>query len=398
MVHTFVTAQQLRQLRFGNIGQSRRASRDTEKMFRMLVFDQPRDGSSLPTLGPQVTTWLRYLKTLKTDSINGLVGFAELKDADAKVLVKTEKEAEPRSGRLRDPLDYEFVVQAALNGLRPRIPHYSYGFALFTCPAQVQDNQVTQLCKGGRTGPRMQKFLVSEAVVPGFEFGELLEREEARDVTFLAHMVQVFMALQIAQDALQFTHYDLHAGNVLMQSLSKCCTGIGTDTSEVLFEYAYRGTLVWVPARYVCTIIDFGRSHLPFRVRRDVGEKYRFRRSVWDPEGFYDRISSAQGIPIRRFNKVFDMVRFYFSVYDEAGMPFKKQPLIQKYYRLMKTEFPDVEAEGFSSRLTGVRLKEPIDWVKLIVNEPKMQRQVARLRQTGSPVLRWNSRAHRSTR
>lgn len=397
MVHAFLTPQQLLRLRFGTTGQSRRASQEAARQFQLLVFDQPRNSRGLPRLGPQVTQWLRYLKTLKTDSVNGLVGFAELKQGDSKLLVKTEKTVAPQPGHVQDPLDYEFVIQAALNELRPRIPHFSYGFALFTCPGEIRDGQILNVCETRREGP-MLKFLLSEAVVPGREFGELLEFERASDVSFLAHMVQVFMALQIAQDTLQFTHYDLHAGNVLMQSLSRCCPGVGTDTHEVLFEYSYRGTLVWVPARYVCTIIDFGRSHLPFDKRRETGRRYKFSRAVWDPEQFYRDIDGVKGTTIRRFNRVFDMVRFYGGVYDEASSSFKSQSLIEKYYRLMITEFPDYPDDGFTERTTSPRLKEPMDWVRLILNEPRMQQEIARLRQSGASVFRWNSLKNRSKR
>lgn len=67
-------------------------------------------------------------------------------------------------------------------------------------------------------------------------------------------LFQIYFCLDVLKD--QFTHYDLHAGNVGFYKLS--------DDIYFLLKYHFNdGTSLVIPTVYLAKIIDYGRCHIP---------------------------------------------------------------------------------------------------------------------------------------
>ena len=73
-------------------------------------------------------------------------------------------------------------------------------------------------------------------------------------VQFMAMYLQILFSLHTAYTDFGFTHYDLHAGNIMIQKTYQ--------NETVYIPYMYKNTTYYVMARGIAKIIDYGRSHV----------------------------------------------------------------------------------------------------------------------------------------
>jgi len=73
-----------------------------------------------------------------------------------------------------------------------------------------------------------------------------------REINIINVMILVLYALQEAQDKMDFTHYDLHAKNILVVKLAE----------EREYNIIYKGENIKIITSVVPHIIDYGRSHI----------------------------------------------------------------------------------------------------------------------------------------
>ncbi|PWG73572.1 hypothetical protein DF186_22380, partial [Enterococcus hirae] len=64
---------------------------------------------------------------------------------------------------------------------------------------------------------------------------------------------QIVMALAVEYHEFDFTHYDLHAGNVLIQATP--------GNRFYLIPYTFEGRTVYIKTNVIVKIIDYGLSH-----------------------------------------------------------------------------------------------------------------------------------------
>ena len=77
-----------------------------------------------------------------------------------------------------------------------------------------------------------------------------LSQDERGRISFIIMLLQVFIALEIAQQTLRFTHYDLHCQNILMNELSdNKIINVGLGNKQFIFN-----------SNIQVKIIDFGSS------------------------------------------------------------------------------------------------------------------------------------------
>lgn len=140
----------------------------------------------------------------------------------------------------------EAVVGTVLNRLRPCCPNFMYTVGVF-----VSDYDILRRVSR-RTPRKLCTYLVVENVPPPCVPVNLgLHGIDAEEMA--AVVVQLFCALQMAQDAFAFVHFDLNPYNILLHKLAR----------PVTLTYTLRsGTTVTVRARHLVQIIDFGTSRL----------------------------------------------------------------------------------------------------------------------------------------
>lgn len=148
-----------------------------------------------------------------------------------------------------------FVGMAALNNLRSKIPTFVHTYGAFSCTAPfldvdsvTNDVDVITWCSGSNSSIR---YLVLEYIENSVSLADISSKLSPEE--FLQIYLQVINAVNVANKEYDFTHFDLHSGNVLLQKLSK-------PISVPL--YMKDGSIKHIITNYLARIIDFGMSHV----------------------------------------------------------------------------------------------------------------------------------------
>lgn len=198
----------------------------------------------------------RYLHSLFTnlrrigaESENGnalMVGIRSVQDV---LIWKTPKV------RSHDELFHEyFVGVAGTNPLRKLCPNYSYILGAFKCmlPEIGEDKKVVSWCEANQLSKDNLINYVFYEKVSGVAVEEKVNTCSADE--FFSWFVQLCIAIHIGKH-IQFTHYDLHNGNVLVRPWG--------DEKEFAIPYEVTPGLIWyVRTSLVAQMIDYGMSHI----------------------------------------------------------------------------------------------------------------------------------------
>jgi len=226
---------------------------------------------------PKLVARMELIKKLA----EGVFGETLLFKADDKVFVGKVPKSEEGS------VIYEFLIGLCVNRLRHSLNNFVFTFGIFNINDQ-------------------DDVLLIENVKPGKTFSNLIqETTNMSELFFLSHLVQLLLALQIAQDELDFTHYDLHSNNVLMEEIDCCDVDKG---EEVIYAYEYKGIVYYLPTTYNVKVIDYGNSY----VKRDCVNNSNFLKI----KGF-----------TYKYIEIHNLEKFYAYLFD------------QEYYGAQSVEF-----------------------------------------------------------
>ena len=188
-----------------------------------------------------------------------------------------------------DPLQYEYLIMLCLNESRKYIPNFTQTFGFFTCSSDFYDYIIThphnkdfkqelnKLISSKNIKLSCYKndeynlpTIVIENITPAYTLKSFTIEYNNNEIEKILLYVQVLLALQVAQDKYDFTHYDLHGLNVLLQDLVSTTTlfenimGFNNSSVSPFLNYIVRGKSYFFPSNYITMIIDFGRSHIKF--------------------------------------------------------------------------------------------------------------------------------------
>lgn len=251
---------------------------------------------------------INHLNLLTNSGVYGDLWKANVKGVEDFMVIKTYKNGFDEYGIKEDQNMHEYFIGYFLNKLRYQIPNFMYVFGLFTCNRPVGGEVCPEpdvldlrdyLLLENIDGVTLQSFIESRyamvSQIPSLK--QQLYSVENYEI-FMGIYLQIFFALSIAYDALDFTHYDLHDENVLIQDLGE----------PYYIEYKFRlmndpnGTpfyqTYYIKTRYLAKIIDYGQAH----IRLKVGSEPRGFGN-FEHEGFY-------GKSALRSNPLYDMFMF----------------------------------------------------------------------------------------
>lgn len=161
----------------------------------------------------------------------GKAASGSLKNVPDFFILKTARE--PRGV---NDLRHEAVVGLfALNGLRSIIPNFAFVYGFFEYPER-ETTLVYENVSGGQTWNRY-----AETCTPS---------------QFARAYLQMLLAVQVAYERYNFTHYDANSGNIIVHKVSEDGLVVG---------YPYDNTTVYLQTYGdVCTFIDYGMAHVGF--------------------------------------------------------------------------------------------------------------------------------------
>lgn len=201
-------------------------------------------GSQTLPVNERVKHWLKTNRILNAGS-HGYAMEAVFGQAKDLILVKGQ-DAE---------LVHELFVGLQLNQLRERIPNFSYVFGGFRClPAFLDNKSVKTWCNDPNSSspPARLQYILYENIKPAVSMKDWIPTN--RFSKFLNQYLQILLAVNMAYETMDFTHYDLHTGNVLIRSIP--------DFPEFTLQYTWKMNPVYLRTSHVATIIDYGMSHV----------------------------------------------------------------------------------------------------------------------------------------
>jgi hypothetical protein len=161
-----------------------------------------------------------------------------------------------------DDLLHELMVGLyGTNRLRKAIPNFAYIYGGFKCSPPIfgKGNEVSDWCKQSRgvlgmNNENMVNYIIYENVNPSISINDFTKTCSVTD--FLNIFLQILYALDYAHKTIDFTHYDLHSGNILLRIPDP-------NEPDKLYQILYKTENGWeyITTKYIPTFIDYGMSH-----------------------------------------------------------------------------------------------------------------------------------------
>ncbi len=202
-----------------------------------------------------ITNWFVDLKGIGVPSSEGFAMVASFKNTGGMAVIKVAQ----------DPKNTEFVHEMFLgikgtNSARKDIPNFAYIYGGFKCSSPVvDDGKVISICANKEQEP--VQYIIYENVAPAKSVEDSVSTLSPAD--FLSAFFQILLATHYGHQRFDWTHYDLHVGNVLLREVED-------QVLPFYIRYPYQGRDIYVKANRVATIIDYGRSHIKYK-ERDYG-------------------------------------------------------------------------------------------------------------------------------
>lgn len=216
-----------------------------------LIYLQPETNDIMRT-NEKIRQWFHNLRKIGDESIYGDVLISDLgqphqknkNNASDLFILKVPKIESA------DILHEYFIGIFGTNLLRVYLPNFVYVFGGFQCsPPVIDDNRVITWCNNLKVNI---DYVIYENIVPSVSFHSYVENCSFEQ--FLDKYMQVLYSLKKANELIDFTHYDLHAGNVLIRSIQHPKFYIPYQTERGITEYLLTDG--------IATLIDYGHSHI----------------------------------------------------------------------------------------------------------------------------------------
>jgi hypothetical protein len=201
----------------------------------------------------QKNEWLVELKPFGTKSKQGVV-YKSLMFDEFPVIIKKAKSPKFDTITLRD-----YCVGLYINKVLKEAP-----FFVKTIGCYQHKNQ----------------FHIVLEYIDGINLKEFISDPSTTIRDFVNIFFQILLGLEVAQNKIRFTHYDLHSENVLL---------VHNNSPTTVEMYGYEYTLRY---KYRPIIIDFGLSTAQTCSSRD-GQKQVVGQGSLENKGIYDHISAG---------------------------------------------------------------------------------------------------------
>lgn len=212
----------------------------------------------------------------------------------------------------KDDIVHEFFVGYHLNKLRttenvtPQSPNFLYVYGLFKCFASGESSPIPLLCP--ENGTDRKYFMLTE----NLRAPQLTRR--LHDISFtniISLYSQIVLSLHTALVTNKFTHYDLHAANIIVEDLRAFSNNKSYSKSQ-LIPYFIGGEMVFVRATFLAKIINYGKAHVVSRFI-DVNSYYPEQR-VHHFGNISGILSNITGLKPLDSNPIFDLFRITGSI------------------------------------------------------------------------------------
>lgn len=181
---------------------------------------------------------LENISVYNTSGVQGIVGKIINPNNKQEIILKISKDTSFF-------LENEYVVGTELKSLCSYLPHYLYTYGMKTFKLHIDNN----IIKNNENGITRDVLFLNK--IYNYSLYEYIKFVNSKN-NVIGMMLQIIMALYVAQKQINFTHYDLHVDNILIQECDK------TD----IFIYKIDDNYYWVnTCGFFPVLIDYGLSY-----------------------------------------------------------------------------------------------------------------------------------------
>ena len=300
-------------------------------------------------------------------SVSGFAATADIQKRNATFVdnkrlfvVKTPRDPRNEENQLHE----YFVGIYATNQLRSRIPNFVYVLGGFRCsPPYIEDQNLSGTGRSRKKKPiifcqndtkeNQVMYVLYENVINSVSLNDFIsgdytigrvKGEPCTFETFLNLFTQLIFALQMAYEAYDYTHYDLHTENILVRTLPE----------EIIIPYKRKnGSSVYVKTKYIATIIDLEQSHIKVNIDgKNLHFGFLYYSANTMPNRSYPGVDVYKILMFSLLHSVLGNTRGspYSSSGDTHGIADK--PFVQK------NKIPNGEIFGFGRKMMSYFLND----------------------------------------
>ena len=196
--------------------------------------------------GFPVRKYFQNLEQIGSESVEGYATTAQIRGGqDRPFVIKTPRIPNPQTSS--NILHEYFVGAFGTNFLRGEIPNFTFVMGVFQCsPPYIDQKKGLTYCQNDNMTNQVY-YVLYENVTDSVSFAEFITKGCSYS-EYLTVICQILLALDLANEKLDFTHYDLHPENVLIKELPY----------DIYIPYPQG----YLRTRHLAMIIDLGRSHI----------------------------------------------------------------------------------------------------------------------------------------
>jgi len=213
------------------------------------IIYAPSDKIGTPYHNNLINEYITNLKQIGTESKNG---YAMLGNFDGMKDFFVDKVSRDPSN---DTLVHELVVGLyGTNKLRQYIPNFSYIYGGLKCSPPLIDPLTKKVIYSCLNNNNLVNYVLYENVAPAIDISKYVRTCSVSQ--FLNVFMQTLYSLRLANKLIDYTHYDLHAENLLIREPK-------LDKGKIFqIPYETENGLEYLRTNVISTFIDYGYSHI----------------------------------------------------------------------------------------------------------------------------------------
>jgi serine/threonine protein kinase len=196
----------------------------------------------LYNLSKNINKCVKKMEHLPVKSKEGFIYITHFFCTDVQVVVKIPQNCKGITSKVRE----YFIGINAINKLRYLTPCFVYTLGAFLCPKPTKTGEILF----EKSTKNNTAFVMYEKI-PGDSVQTLLKNDRLDFKQFLIILIQLLLGLEVAQREVRFTHFDMHAENVMAR------TGTGDSSSVTHFDM---NTYIIDNPEFIPVVIDFGAA------------------------------------------------------------------------------------------------------------------------------------------
>lgn len=338
------------------------------------IFYTDNGNDAIP-YNERIREWIRDLKQIGQESVEGIAMRASLKDPKEDPTHKLQNNIfvikAPRNPNNMELL-HEMFVGLQLNKLRSEIPNFAYVFGGFKCAPPIVDKKTKEVELWCSNTENVVNYVIYENIVPSVSMDDFSKKCSFDQ--FCNRLFQLCYSIDLANKKLDFTHYDLHAGNVLNRT---------TNYKQFYIPYlTEKGVREYLLTDGIATIIDYGISHITYD---GVGYGDYSRQ---DFQVFPDR-----SFPISDIYKflLMNMRTMYFSRNDEC---FGKCRTLLAFFNNQESAEDIIAGQDaayfylpYNQKTAGVKIMDFARYMRMVCEEYEVENFIHDVPQPGIKIM-----------